>query len=276
MKKIVAIVLAMVMVLGLATTAFAATTSKTYKDLYFQDTADGTKQGKADLTVYDEVAPEYNEKGIMTCCGYMAYADDGVNAYVLVDTLAKADRVAYVDDQYKTVKFYLAKITDSTYYEGAVFTNFGKACGQVDLGKAFDKTATYYTLNGVDGFFLYVTAKTGINMKVNGEFVTVAPVAAAKNAHKVAVEMTKGKYTSIYCSACGAVAVEAANFLSIPVGADTTGLTAYGNWYWTAGTVAPAGDKVESAQTFDAGIAMYVGMSVMAAAGSAVVLKKKD
>ena len=37
-----------------------------------------------------------------------------------------------------------------------------------------------------------------------------------------------------------------------------------------------AGDKVESAETFDAGIAMYVGMSVMAAAGSAVVLKKKD
>ena len=37
-----------------------------------------------------------------------------------------------------------------------------------------------------------------------------------------------------------------------------------------------ASDKVESAQTFDAGIAMYVGMSVMAAAGSAVVLKKKD
>ena len=36
-------------------------------------------------------------------------------------------------------------------------------------------------------------------------------------------------------------------------------------------------DKVQSAATFDAGIAMYVGMSVMAAAGSAVVIgKKKD
>ena len=38
----------------------------------------------------------------------------------------------------------------------------------------------------------------------------------------------------------------------------------------------PSTDKVQSADTFDAGIAMYVGMSVMAAAGSAVVLKKKD
>ena len=42
--------------------------------------------------------------------------------------------------------------------------------------------------------------------------------------------------------------------------------------------VTPSTDKtVTSAETFDAGIAMYVGMSVMAAAGSAVVIgKKKD
>ena len=43
-----------------------------------------------------------------------------------------------------------------------------------------------------------------------------------------------------------------------------------------SGTTTPSTDKVQSAETFDAGIAMYVGMSVMAAAGSAVVLKKKD
>ena len=45
---------------------------------------------------------------------------------------------------------------------------------------------------------------------------------------------------------------------------------------YVAAVVTPDTDKVESAETFDAGIAMYVGMSVMAAAGSAVVLKKKD
>ena len=58
-------------------------------------------------------------------------------------------------------------------------------------------------------------------------------------------------------------------------------------YYYVAGTAAntvtgtvtgtPSTDKVTSADTFDAGIAMYVGMSVMAAAGSAVVIgKKKD
>ena len=45
----------------------------------------------------------------------------------------------------------------------------------------------------------------------------------------------------------------------------------------SAPVVTPSTDKVvQSADTFDAGIAMYVGMSVMAAAGSAVVLKKRE
>ena len=55
-------------------------------------------------------------------------------------------------------------------------------------------------------------------------------------------------------------------------------------WEVVVGSAAPTGgavvtpstDKVTSAETFDAGIAMYVGMSVMAAAGSVVVLKKRE
>ncbi len=60
-------------------------------------------------------------------------------------------------------------------------------------------------------------------------------------------------------------------------------VSAYGQYYivLTSGTsapvVTPSTDKVQSAATFDAGIAMYVGMSVLAATGSAVVIgKKKD
>ena len=254
-----------------------------YNGLYLQGTGKGDTISTypVNLGFYKEVAPEYNEKGIMTCCGYMAYfvTNDLAypGAYVQVNTLAEADYVAYLDAAGKVVKFYLAEISDSTYYEGTVFTNFGKGCGQVDLGKAFDKTATYYALKGVDGFVLYVTAENGsVNMKVGASYVTVNPVSAAKNAHKVAVEMTKGEYTKIYCTVCGAEAIKAANFLSIPEGADTTGLTAYGNWYWPATAGTTTGTLVTSAQTFDAGIAMYIGMSVMAAAGGAVVLKKRE
>jgi hypothetical protein len=65
----------------------------------------------------------------------------------------------------------------------------------------------------------------------------------------------------------------------------TPAVDAYGQYYivLTSATsanttvVAPSTDKtVTSAQTFDAGIAMYVGMSVMAAAGSVVVFKKRE
>ncbi|MBR5571069.1 MAG: hypothetical protein IKV99_00295 [Oscillospiraceae bacterium] len=63
----------------------------------------------------------------------------------------------------------------------------------------------------------------------------------------------------------------------------TPAVDAYGQYYIvlsnasTGTVVAPSTDKtVQSAQTFDAGIAMYVGMSVMAAAGGAVVLKKRE
>ena len=55
-------------------------------------------------------------------------------------------------------------------------------------------------------------------------------------------------------------------------GGTTTGGTTTGGT--TTGTNTT--DKVTSADTFDAGIAMYVGMSVMAAAGSVVVLKKRE
>ena len=54
------------------------------------------------------------------------------------------------------------------------------------------------------------------------------------------------------------------------VSATTSGIT-------SSGSSSSTDKTVTSAETFDAGIAMYVGMSVMAAAGSAVVIgKKKD
>ena len=71
---------------------------------------------------------------------------------------------------------------------------------------------------------------------------------------------------------------KAAGKYSLPVG---TPLSGSYNWCWalTAGTeTKPAETKkpgVDSAKTFDAGIAMYVGMSLLSVAGSAVVIGKK-
>ena len=70
----------------------------------------------------------------------------------------------------------------------------------------------------------------------------------------------------------------AAGKYSLPVGTD---LAESYTWCWliTAGTDNKKDDTkkpgVDSAKTFDAGIAMYVGMSLLSVAGSAVVIGKK-
>jgi hypothetical protein len=88
-------------------------------------------------------------------------------------------------------------------------------------------------------------------------------------------EVENGKLVKVYCSACKLQAVKAPNFASLPKGADIAAQDGNVYWYWPA-PAASTDKTVQSAETFDAGIAMYVGMSVMAAAGSAVVRKKKD
>ena len=111
-------------------------------------------------------------------------------------------------------------------------------------------------------------------LTVDGKVVRVVTLAATKVQHVAVPTIKDGKVTGYTCSKCKAVAVEAANYASIPSGADTTGLT--GNWYWTTATT-PSTDKntKPSPKTFDAGIAMYVGMALTSVAGSAVVIGKK-
>ena len=98
----------------------------------------------------------------------------------------------------------------------------------------------------------------------------------------------KKTVTKVYCAECDAefafvagkvsdaiAKFGAGNYLPTTL-ADAAG-TVYVSIAPVGGTVVtPSTDKVQSAETFDAGIAMYVGMSVMAAAGSVVVLKKRE
>ena len=85
-----------------------------------------------------------------------------------------------------------------------------------------------------------------------------------------------GSITKYTCATSKVVGTVVASPFLAPADAEIEQLDNLTYVYFYTAAKAPAGDKVESAQTFDAGIAMYVGMSVMAAAGSAVVLKKKD
>ncbi len=130
----------------------------------------------------------------------------------------------------------------------------------------------------------------------NGKMVVFYGEATAKDhnwakATKETYNTKTGDITSVKCPDCKnpvAVYKTAGVFDGKVYKQITVGVAK--NYYYVAGTAAntitgtivgvpttPSTDKVQSAETFDAGIAMYVGMSVMAAAGSAVVIgKKKD
>ena len=295
MKKIVALVLSLVMVLGLATTAFAVDATTTYDGLYMKKT-DSATFATDDAVLANAVsyykavaAKDVNKDGVIAGAGEMgSVAYYTVNRmsrtapYVEVNSLADADIVLYTDAAAKTVFMYLAKVEfgSAQYLDGVKTTDFGTACGQYtnDEDAGYDDEATYYVAEKA----LYVGVPTvdtaTAQLMVGGKLVMVKEANLDKNAHKaVYTKDAKGDYTAIKCSVCGCVAAEAANYASIPAKAVVVDQNLAPLWYWTTATEAPAADeKVESAETFDAGIAMYVGMSVMAAAGSAVVLKKKD
>ena len=197
------------------------------------------------------------------------------------------------------------------------FTNFGQKCGQlyrVDTTKEYyviEKADPAWALQKDDVSYV-VDPSTGVsyvNVLVGNEIKALAatPVDDTNTVltideilgHNWAVTgvkaTTTGKTipTQVTCLNCGAVVTKFYDAdTKVPAGTVATAVPGYEQatnthdaWFFVepaaasvSGTaVTPSTDKVQSADTFDAGIAMYVGMSVMAAAGSAVVIgKKKD
>ena len=310
MKKIVALVLSLVMVLGLATTAFAEiVVSDAVYDLHQAD-------AKGSMTYDDWADVSYTfvpgAKDEATGGGMVAHYEILGYTFVKID---KAD--ATVNDFYltkaneKTPLFYLSVVEDDAVFyevEAKEFDDFGVKCGQLNVPYAFTvaELGFYSFTNPVTGamtlfvdyddeftydsaapYFNGMTVGDDTQVLVDGEVVPVLVIGEwdagvfALNQHVWApVAYDKTTPVEALCGLCGAKAdvykpgKAPAGSIVLPA---EFGNDEYELVIKTAGTGAPeAGDKVESAETFDAGIAMYVGMSVMAAAGSAVVLKKKD
>ena len=319
MKKIVALVLAMVMVLGLATTAFAATTStgsvsttsvtpvkagvyelaEAGKSMtqYGKDVTEiklTTVTGKIEKDVPMYVPNVYSVSYTTVLSGTTITGDlfmevAKANATYALKNDGKMIYLVDIGDTYNADNIDTAVVIDSLVLP---------ADDEVDCGDAYvtvsgaDVAVPYY----VSGDDVYTT--TGANWAYfNGEFVAIGAAPSFK-AHvwdmdTVIVKDTDVKGVkvpvSVECKDCEKTfsVVSALAFDNTWVEFVDYQNFAQGNAYYgkyfvvlkAAATTTPdaeAGDKVESAETFDAGIAMYVGMSVMAAAGSAVVLKKKD
>jgi len=161
-------------------------------------------------------------------------------------------------------------------------------CGDYYVTNLDEDDVYYISYNKkgeVDG--IWVKAKNGSEqILVNGKIVDAEDASSDVTFmfHKFnGYDVVNKQYTTVKCEECGKVAKLYANATAATVGKkdavkiDTLGWITFAD-YMDFGANAPVvTDKVTSAETFDAGIAMYVGMSVMAAAGSAVVIgKKKD
>ena len=311
MKKIVALVLSLVMALSLATVAFAAetydilarpntdgkavTTAEYVKETnghlaYFQgangvryiavaDASDSKWGGQAAFTVmYDGkevqlLANPYNDK---------------LNSIKV--TAVKEHKFVGCGDENSKIGADVYVDTDGNYYvlddNGGIALNIDGTYEGVKMARhaaTFDKTSPLTTTQ--DDWDVIPETHVLVLVKENIEYKSAATgnkVVKNVNEYKCAfcgktyygseynysTPETAVKYDVAYASH-----VAAAKFVKL----GATDKLADVPFIWTSDVAAdtkPA-EGVNSAKTFDAGVAMYVGMSLLSVAGGAVVIGKK-
>ena len=313
MKKIIATVLAMVMALALCTTAFAA--SATFGSVESKSVdLTGAKFYKLGATstdmnaVTDEVTAvlktthgkDVSAKGVST------YYADKYTLTVTSDTAAGAVAMA-AGDYYAVAKDYadyMMVLGGTKIYVKSGLTEALKT--ELFITKTIDKVAaptcgdyvedaTATELTGVkvwvsDEDDAYVAGTTSYAV-FNGEFIMVGATTTtiAKHNFKAANVTYKGTDAaghaipvSIKCPTCNktfnVVKDKDNEWKATDYQAGTA--TDVGTGYYivlTNGSTTPSTGTTTkpSPKTFDAGIAMYVGMALTSVAGSAVVIGKK-
>ena len=291
MKKIIATVLAMVMALALCTVAFAD---------------EWTAVAKLDGPIGEGAAtgahPAYYTK---TVDGKTVYAvKSGDNYTILTDAqsdkyvkgqfsinlalYASAKTVTCSEDGYKVAVYqsaggsYYAKKADVDAFNDAnPYSTIDTTLGYYYIGSNFDNAVAYYAF-GTSTAAVEVTAghalyKTSDVWGKNNATVYACAICGAKfivAGTQADSDNVKTLTKITYAPASAADVKTVLNAKGIDVNKAYT--TASVLYTLTAGTTPATPDNgKDSPKTFDAGIAMYVGMALTSVAGSAVVIGKK-
>ena len=293
MKKIIATVLAMVMALALCTTAFAA--EKSY-EVYDAETG-ALVSTQADATLTYVPASKTNKT-------IAYYTLNNAVPAVEADEENNIPATAALENQFKDKKYVSSTAADAEYVlkysgktsvvmyleeatvvnykdgEAAAYTNIGTKCGQYKLDAAAGETkdTKFYTAtNPVTGKVELFKAATngGYDFLVGGkvvacDFIDVLDDAVLAHNWMVDTEKMVAK-----CIDCGATGKVYKTFVEVPNGVTPDQVQ---GMFVVADKTASTDTKTDgtsSPKTFDAGIAMYVGMALTSVAGSAVVIGKK-
>ena len=307
MKKIIATVLAMVMALALCTTAFAdAPISKTEtipnEDGYVKVVDNAADDG---ITV----APHYAKTGVDLTTAYDVYVKSGSDYVLATDSMAEKYRAGYktlnlapyatavsatcADAGYKVALYqdktgaYYAKKADVTAFNDANPNSKIDLTGTtvVFIGAKFENVEAFYTITEAAvktsaGHILYKTSEVWGKNDVTvyacaicgGKYIVKDSSIHSDDAVDSLAKISYGPFTQPEQASAKAVL----NGKGIDVNKAFVPTTATVLYTVTAGSNAttPSTNK-PSPKTFDAGIAMYVGMALTSVAGSAVVIGKK-
>ena len=294
MKKIIATVLAMVMALALCTVSFADNTTTELKtsdgyDIYL--TAGTTSQLNAGVRKISKTVTGNATAADGTVTYTAPQYTDGTKYWDEVDQSVADAKL--VNTKNNTVVAYLKAGTNTLQTATVVVTKFvektdAQDCGDYTKdvfvsadGKVYeaDTNATKWAV--MNGKFVGIASETALDVTTAGNQNVVEHVFTATSK---ATYATDGTPATITCDKCKKEfkVVKSAGVAGLVSGYQqlTTAPAAFKtdtDWYALTGStvINPSTDKNTSPKTFDAGIAMYVGMALTSVAGSAVVIGKK-